>query len=72
MCSVAAGFGDVYFEVGIHVWDMAAGDIIIREAGGTVVDTEGKSYLFYIMHCLQGQVAGNFSIINVSRGCWMD
>jgi len=41
MCSVAAGYGDSYFEVGIHCWDMAAGQIIITEAGGTVVDTEG-------------------------------
>lgn len=36
MCSVACGRLDLYFEVGIQAWDMAAGTIIIREAGGVV------------------------------------
>lgn len=30
--------------MGIHAWDMAAGDIIIREAGGSVMDPAGKYY----------------------------
>jgi myo-inositol-1(or 4)-monophosphatase len=32
----------LYVEMGIHAWDMAAGDIIIREAGGSVMDPAGK------------------------------
>lgn len=40
MCYVAAGRADMYFEVGIHSWDYAAGTIIIREAGGVVHDVE--------------------------------
>lgn len=36
MCSVACGRLDMYFEVGIQAWDMAAGAVIIREAGGVV------------------------------------
>ena len=36
MCSVACGRIDLYFEVGIQAWDMAAGAIIVREAGGYV------------------------------------
>lgn len=34
MCMVAMGAADAYFEYGIHCWDVAAGDIIVREAGG--------------------------------------
>lgn len=41
MCYVAAGRVDAYTQEGIHVWDMAAGDVIVREAGGVVWDTEG-------------------------------
>ncbi|EDV29776.1 Inositol monophosphatase 1 [Trichoplax sp. H2] len=41
MCQVARGGGDAYFETGIHCWDMAAGDLIVREAGGVVIDTRG-------------------------------
>jgi len=29
-------------EMGLHAWDMAAGDIIVREAGGTVIDPAGN------------------------------
>ncbi|XP_032777985.1 inositol monophosphatase 1 isoform X1 [Daphnia magna] len=41
MASVAAGGADSYFEFGIHVWDIAAGALIIKEAGGVCLDTEG-------------------------------
>lgn len=40
MCSVAAGRADAYWEVGVQSWDMAAGAVIIREAGGVVHDIE--------------------------------
>ena len=45
MASVASGGSDCYFEFGIHVWDIAAGDLIVREAGGVCIDTEGNIYL---------------------------
>jgi len=41
MASVASGGCDSYFEFGIHVWDIAAGDLLVREAGGVCIDTEG-------------------------------
>jgi len=34
MCQVAAGHGDGYFEAGIYLWDIAAGSLIVRQAGG--------------------------------------
>nr|WP_206442665.1 inositol monophosphatase family protein [Streptomyces boncukensis] len=33
LCDVAAGRLDGYYERGLHPWDMAAGDLIAREAG---------------------------------------
>lgn len=42
MALVALGSSDAYFEFGIHAWDVAAGDLIVREAGGVVIDPAGK------------------------------
>lgn len=38
---VAAGRFDLYWERGIKPWDMAAGILIVREAGGAVTDLSG-------------------------------
>lgn len=37
----AAGRFDAYWERGIKPWDMAAGILLVREAGGTVCDLSG-------------------------------
>jgi len=39
---VAAGRMDAYFEIGLKPWDVAAGALIVREAGGVVTDFEGN------------------------------
>ena len=39
---VAAGRYDGYWELGLKPWDMAAGILIVREAGGFVTDAAGK------------------------------
>lgn len=36
MCMVADGVFGVYIEKGIHAWDIAAGTLMVREAGGVV------------------------------------
>lgn len=41
MAMIAAGSADAYYEFGIHIWDIAAGCMIIREAGGVVIDPSG-------------------------------
>lgn len=38
MCYVARGVFDLYYEAGIHAWDIAAGALIVEEAGGHVDD----------------------------------
>lgn len=39
---VAAGRCDGFFEVGLSPWDMAAGALLVREAGGLVSDLDGE------------------------------
>ena len=36
MCYVAAGRYDGYFQNNLHLWDIAAGIILIKEAGGKI------------------------------------
>jgi myo-inositol-1(or 4)-monophosphatase len=41
LCYVAAGRLDGYYERGIKAWDIAAGVLILREAGGKATDYSG-------------------------------
>jgi len=41
LCYVAAGRLDGYYERGIKAWDIAAGTLILREAGGKVSNYQG-------------------------------
>uniref|UniRef100_A0A8B9QHR6 Inositol-1-monophosphatase n=1 Tax=Apteryx owenii TaxID=8824 RepID=A0A8B9QHR6_APTOW len=41
LCHLASGAADAYYQFGLHCWDLAAATVIIREAGGTVIDTSG-------------------------------
>jgi myo-inositol-1(or 4)-monophosphatase len=42
MCYVAEGVFDGFWEVSLNAWDMAAGKLLIEEAGGIVTDFSGK------------------------------
>ena len=43
---VAAGRLDAFWELGLSKWDMAAGVLLVREAGGLVADLDGsENYL---------------------------
>ncbi|KAJ8865693.1 hypothetical protein PR048_033213 [Dryococelus australis] len=44
MCFVAMGSLDVYQTDGLKCWDVAASSIIIQEAGGFVVNTDGSTF----------------------------
>ena len=39
---VAAGRTDAFWEIGLSAWDMAAGALLVREAGGLVGDFAGE------------------------------
>jgi fructose-1,6-bisphosphatase/inositol monophosphatase family enzyme len=34
MCRVAQGHAEAYWEAGIYTWDIAAAELIVRQAGG--------------------------------------
>ncbi|KAL6238819.1 hypothetical protein BDW75DRAFT_200361 [Aspergillus navahoensis] len=51
-CSIARGAGDIYLRLPVKkdyqekIWDHAAGDLIVREAGGQVTDIYGQTLDF--------------------------
>jgi myo-inositol-1(or 4)-monophosphatase len=44
LCSVAAGWTDAYFHLSLKPWDVAAGSVIIQEAGGAISDLAGRPW----------------------------
>ena len=43
LCYVAAGHYDAFFETGLQPWDVAAGSLIVTEAGGLIGNFTGES-----------------------------
>jgi myo-inositol-1(or 4)-monophosphatase len=44
LCYVACGCCDAHWELDLDPWDMAAGSLIVAEAGGLVTDVHGRSF----------------------------
>jgi myo-inositol-1(or 4)-monophosphatase len=51
---VAAGRFDIYWERNLSPWDMAAGVLMVREAGGFVTDLDGHDAMFAKGHIAAG------------------
>jgi myo-inositol-1(or 4)-monophosphatase len=58
LCGVACGRFDAFWELDLAPWDVAAGVLIVREAGGIVTDLAGRDAKI----SFGGFVAGNPSI----------
>ncbi len=54
LCYVAAGRLDGFWETGLNKWDMAAGTLIIREAGGIISGMNGSENFLDTGHVLTG------------------
>lgn len=64
---VAAGRVDAYFEAGVQAWDVAAGALLVREAGGRICDFKGAPTApLHIAGAAAGRqlVAGNVKIVD--------
>jgi len=42
LCTVAAGYFDACIDINTRLWDVAAGSLILQEAGGTFTDQSGQ------------------------------
>ena len=59
LCCVACGFLDGYWELGLHSWDVCAGNLIVEEAGGIVSGFRPDRGI--------SQIAGNETIVREIR-----
>jgi len=58
---VAAGFSDGFFHNGLSIWDVAAGSLLVTEAGGLVGNYTGEADFLEQRECLAGnpRIYGN-------------
>ncbi len=54
LCYVAAGYYDGFFETGLSAWDIAAGSLLVTEAGGLIGNFTGESDFLYQREVVAG------------------
>ena len=64
---IAAGRLDGYWERDLKPWDMAAGSILVREAGGFVSDCDGGADIFAKGHVAAGNEAIQKELLRVLK-----
>ena len=62
---VAAGFTDGFFETGLSIWDVAAGSLIVTEAGGLVGNFTGESDFLEQAECLAGNPRAYGQLVSI-------
>jgi myo-inositol-1(or 4)-monophosphatase len=54
LCYVAAGWYDGFFETGLNPWDIAAGSLMVTEAGGLIGNFTGEADFLYQREVVAG------------------
>jgi len=54
LCYVAAGYCDGFFETGLQPWDIAAGSLMVTEAGGLIGNYTGEADFLYQREVVAG------------------
>ena len=62
LCYVARGMYEGYYEMNLKAWDVSAGIIILKEAGGKITNLDGNEYVLFENKYI---VATNSKIHNV-------
>jgi myo-inositol-1(or 4)-monophosphatase len=65
---VAAGRVDAYWERDISPWDIAAGLLLVREAGGFVTDVDGKDTMMQTGSIVAGNETMHHELLNLLKG----
>lgn len=68
LCRVACGSLDGFWELDLESWDMAAGALVIREAGGLVTLANGKPFTPYQRSILASNRTIHAEMLEVLRG----
>jgi myo-inositol-1(or 4)-monophosphatase len=65
---VASGRFDAFWERNLKPWDIAAGILIVREAGGVVSDMDGRESMLDNGHILATNDALHRPLLDLLRG----
>ena len=68
LCYVAAGIFDGFWELDLAPWDLAAGALIIREAGGLVSNFQGDDDFLTTGDIVAGNPAVYHDLLDVVKG----
>ncbi len=47
LCYVSCGIYEGYYEMNLQAWDVSAGIIILKEAGGQISNLDGDEYTLF-------------------------
>ncbi|HEY3170722.1 MAG TPA: inositol monophosphatase family protein [Thermoanaerobaculia bacterium] len=72
LANVAAGVFDGFFEFKLSIWDIAAGSLLIEEAGGRVTDFDGRSAHWKRGNVVAGPPGVADEILRVAFGLFSD
>ncbi|MFD2532076.1 inositol monophosphatase family protein [Gracilimonas halophila] len=70
LCNVACGRFEGFYEYGLSAWDVAAGSLIIKEAGGVVTDWRGESDWLFGKRIIAGNEAVHAFLGKEIRQCF--
>jgi myo-inositol-1(or 4)-monophosphatase len=65
---VAAGRLSGFWEVGLNAWDIAAGSLLVEEAGGKITDDRGEPYHLGVRNVAASNGRIHEELIDVLRG----
>jgi myo-inositol-1(or 4)-monophosphatase len=65
---VAAGRFDGFYAFDNHIWDVAGGIVLVREAGGLITNIDGSPYDPYTPDALASNAALHPALVEVFRG----
>lgn len=68
LCAVAAGRFDGFWEQNLNAWDVAAGALLVREAGGHVSDYRGGPYSPFGREIIASNAAVHQPLLDVITG----
>ena len=70
LACVAPGRLDGFWEFGLEAWDMAAGVLLIREAGGLVTDADGDEHYMDSGNVITGPAKVLRELVKVIKPIW--
>lgn len=69
LCLVARGWLDGYWETRLHAWDLAAGALLVEEAGGKVTGITGETFSSRSGHAIASNGAIHSEILRELAAC---